>query len=43
VRALAVLAALRYRTLMPRFLDIADHARLPWRFHGLTGRITARP
>jgi hypothetical protein len=27
---------------MPRFFDIADHARLPWRFTALSRSILAR-
>ena len=28
---------------MSRVFDIADRDRLPWRFHGITRRMLARP
>ncbi len=28
--------------LATHILDLDDHARLPWRFHGLTARVTGR-
>ena len=32
---LAQVSSGRYDGWMIRFFDIDDHARLPWRFHGL--------
>ncbi|WP_165354710.1 hypothetical protein [Tropicimonas sp. IMCC6043] len=39
---LAAWDGLGYRATMAMKFDMDDHARLPWRFHGLTARVTGR-
>jgi hypothetical protein len=42
-RALAGLGISKYITRMIRFFDMADHARLPWRFSRENRSVLARP